>query len=149
MTEDGCSGFEETWPYGEETYPDGTTIETIPTWEQPESLDPNAWTGIAEPTKVESDYKLAGVPVFAWIMLITAIVAVFCVGFYYFALVFMLFILRNEPMLNASCSSFESLVATSGNKIKPSRLLKLQLMQRLQQQLNLNPSPKPSPNRLG
>jgi len=85
MTENGCSGFEETWPYREEAYPDSTTTETIPTWEQPESIDPDTWTGIAEPIKVESGYKLAGVPVFAWIMLITAIVAVFCVGFYYFA----------------------------------------------------------------
>ena len=106
MTERGCSGFEESWPW---TYDPSTTLqpgtgfqpeETETEWHDPSTSpqsepetvwhDPSTddaggpWVG-STPIKVESDYKLAGVPVFVWVMLFTAIVAAACVAFFFFA----------------------------------------------------------------
>jgi hypothetical protein len=89
MTESGCSGFEESWPW---THDDSTSPqpETQPEWTETEWHGPSTngadgtWTGSA-PVKVESDYKLAGVPVYAWIILFTAIIVATCVAFFFFA----------------------------------------------------------------
>jgi hypothetical protein len=106
MTERGCSGFEESWPW---TYDPSTTLqpetgfqpegtetewhdpststqsEPEPVWHDPSQDDAGGpWVG-STPIKVESDYKLAGVPLFVWVMLFTAIVAAACVAFFFFA----------------------------------------------------------------
>lgn len=83
MTDSGCSGFEESWPWNGaelESESDAEWIEPTTT-SQPEPI----WTEPSAGVKSESDYKLAGVPVFVWIMLFTAIVTVACVAFFFFA----------------------------------------------------------------
>ena len=109
MTDAGCSGFEDSWPWNGTEEVTSTTSWYAPAsattttsawtgegtgWYDPSNDNGNGggsgevgegwYTGV-QPVKSESDYKLAGVPVYAWIMLFAAIVLSTCVAFFFFA----------------------------------------------------------------